>query len=95
MGVAQKIYRVDESSMSASAEAQERLSSARYRDLAFAVKRRIGDGYSADDVDMLVTIIVQTVSEGQRLSKPLLSEKLRSFGRSRQKSEDLASALIG
>ena len=95
MGVAQKLSRSDEASIPASTEALERLSSARYRDLAFAIKRRIGDSYSADDVEMLVAIVVQAASEGHRLNRSLISENLRKRGRSPQKSETLAAALVG
>jgi hypothetical protein len=93
MSLAQRIFPMDEV-QEVSNEARERLSSARHRDIAFAVKRRIGDGFSAEDVEMLVTIVVKAVSDRQPLTQPLIVKCLRDFGRSPQKSEELAAALM-
>jgi hypothetical protein len=93
MSLAQKFPTMDDV-QEVSDEAKQRLSSARHRDIAFAVKRRIGDSFSADDVEMLVKIVVKTVTEGQSLSRPLVVKCLRDLGRSPQKSEELAAALV-
>jgi hypothetical protein len=93
MSLAQRISPMDDV-QEVSNEARERLSSARHRDIAFAVKRRIGDRFSADDVEMLVTIVVEAVADRKPLSQPLIVKCLRDYGRSPQKSEELAAALL-
>jgi hypothetical protein len=77
-----------------SREAQERLSSARYRDLAFVVKRKIGDRFASDDVDMLVKLLLEVAFEKGTLTREVLVDGLRKYGRSPQKSEELATAVM-
>lgn len=93
MSLAQKIPPM-ETAPDVSDEAKQRLSSARHRDIAFAVKRRIGNRFSADDVEMLVAVVVRVVSEHQSLNRDLIVKYLRDLGRSPQKSEELAAALV-
>jgi hypothetical protein len=96
MSLAQRLFPVDQvqADTEVSQEARDRLNSARVRDLSFAIKRRIGDGYSPGDVDMLVTIVLKASSQRQTLTKDLVLKNLRDLGRSPQKAEELASALF-
>jgi len=77
-----------------SSEARDRLNSARHRDLAFAVKRKIGDRFSSEDVEMIVELLVKAAVEKRTVSKEFLVEELRKHNRSPQKCEDLATALV-
>jgi hypothetical protein len=78
-----------------SQEARDRLNSARARDLAFAIKRRIGDRHEAGDIDMLLNIVLKAATQRQRLTKDFVVKNLREQGRSPQKAEELSSALLG
>jgi hypothetical protein len=96
MSLAQRLFPVDEvqADTEVSPEARERLNSARVRDLSFAIKRRIGEGYGSGDIDMLVSIVLKAASQRQTLTKDLVLKNLRELGRSPQKAEELASALF-
>jgi hypothetical protein len=91
MALTQKI---DMEADTISQEARERINSARIRDISFLVKQRIGSGFSAEDVEMLVDAIQQALGNGDVPTKSYVLTYLRSRGRSPDRSEQLASALL-
>jgi hypothetical protein len=92
MSLAQRIA-VD-TDLEVSDEARQRINSARTYDISFLVKKRLGDGYTTDDVDMLVEMIRDALENNHTLAKDYILTYLKSRGRSGHRAEQLASALL-
>lgn len=77
-----------------SAEAKERLDSARARDIAFVVKQRLGKPGPNEDVIMIVEMIRDAEVHGHALTPKYVVGYLMSRGRSPHRAEILTSLLF-
>jgi hypothetical protein len=86
--------RVASEELNVSNEAKQRLDSARARDIAFVVKRRLGKPGPNEDVIMIVEMIRDAEVRGHDLTPRYVVGYLISRGRSHLRAEMLTSLLF-
>lgn len=75
-------------------EKNERIGYARERDFAALVRSIVGDSMPQGDVDSLVEALSNSVEAQVPITRENLVRRLVALGRSRDKAETMASALI-
>jgi len=81
-------------------EARERINSARFRDIAFAVRRRLAAANASlatdDNVDALTAILLDASDRGIRVTPAEMEKALRGqWGRSPDRAEALTNTIFG
>ena len=92
MGLALKSMSTDQ--FEASPEADERVKNAHIGDVAFLIRSIVGKSMAIDDVNLLAKAMTDIDGLKGHLTKAALVTRLVEFGRSRDRAEKLASAVM-